>query len=241
MDAINWGYFVIMVTAMAVGFGLSRWTQSRLPLPPSQRWGIALGAFVGAMFGAKLPFLFEDWERFLDGFSWFSNGKTILTGMAGGYLGVEVAKWTMDIRVRTGDSFVVPAAAAIAVGRLGCFHAGCCFGKPTELPWGCVFPTIDMLPRHPTQVYEAGFHFLCVLVFLWCYQRGWFPGQLAKIYLITYALFRFATEWLRPELPIYAGLTGYQVASLVMAGLFSWLLWRDLKLGTTPELRQETA
>ena len=93
----------------------------------------------------------------------------------------------------------------------------------------------------PTQVYEAGFHFVCVLVFLWCYQRGWFPGQLAKIYLITYALFRFATEWLRPELPIYAGLTGYQVASLVMAGLFSWLLWRDLKLGTKPELRQETA
>ncbi len=67
----------------------------------------------------------------------------------------------MQIKVRTGDSFVVGIAAAIAVGRFGCLLFGCCYGLPTTLPWGIGFPSAEdggTIPRHPTQLYESLFH-----------------------------------------------------------------------------------
>ena len=113
---MNFGYTLIMISAIAIGFGVSRITQKDLGIPVWKRLGIGLGAFFGAMIGAKLPFLFDSWESFLSGATWFSNGKTILTGLVGGYLGVEIAKWSLEVRTRTGDSFVLPVALAIAVG-----------------------------------------------------------------------------------------------------------------------------
>ena len=84
---MNFGYALIMLLAIASGFMISRFTQSGLRLTWSERLGIGTSAFVGAMFGAKFPFLFEGWDAFLSGASWFSDGKTILTGLVGGYLG----------------------------------------------------------------------------------------------------------------------------------------------------------
>ena len=62
-----------------------------------------------------------------------ADGKTILCGIVGGYFGVEVAKWTLDVRVKTGDTFALPLALAMAVGRWGCFFNGCCYGVVTTL------------------------------------------------------------------------------------------------------------
>ncbi len=152
------GYAAIMIAAILAGGLLVRRTQQQLALSGAQKFGIGLGAFIGAIVGAKLPFLFEDWERFLDGSAWFADGKTILTGLVGGYLGVEIAKWTMGLSLKTGDTFVLPVAVIIAIGRLGCFFAGCCYGKPTNLPWGTVFASADTQPRHPNQLYEFIFH-----------------------------------------------------------------------------------
>src|SRR6187399_242919 len=104
-----------MIAAVGVGVWLSRRMQSSLPLSRRERIGIGLGAFCGAMIGAKLPFVFADWGGFLSGAAWFSNGKTILCGLVGGYLGVEIAKWVVGIRIKTGDSFAVPVADAVAV------------------------------------------------------------------------------------------------------------------------------
>ena len=108
------------------------------------------------MIGAKLPFVLADWQGLLSGRAWFENGKTIVFGMVGGYFGVELAKALLGVRVKTGDSFAVPVAAAVAVGRLGCFAAGCCHGRSRALPWGVDFG--DGLRRHPTQLYESAFH-----------------------------------------------------------------------------------
>jgi phosphatidylglycerol:prolipoprotein diacylglycerol transferase len=121
-----------MIAAVAVGAWLSRLTQTALPLSSAQRFGIGLGAFCGAMIGAKLPFVLSDWQGFLSGAAWFSDGKTILCGLVGGYAGVEVAKWALDIHVKTGDSFAVPVAAAVGVGRIACFVGGCCYGTSTS-------------------------------------------------------------------------------------------------------------
>jgi hypothetical protein len=141
---VPWTYPLIIFAAIATGLFVSRRTQRTLPMEDWQRIGVAVGAFVGAMLGAKLPFVLSDWQELLNGRAWFADGKTILTGLAGGYLGVVVAKWSLGIHTRTGDSFAVPVAASVAVGRLGCFVAGCCYGTPTSLPWGVVFAQHDV-------------------------------------------------------------------------------------------------
>lgn len=147
--------------------------------------------------------------------------------MAGGYLGVVVAKWSLGIRTRTGDSFAVPVAASVAVGRLGCFVAGCCYGRSTALPWGVVFAQHDSQPRHPTQLYEAAFHALAAVALYQLQRAGVFRGNLIKLYIIAYAAYRFLTEFLREEQPLWLDLTGYQWSALAMIVVFAGLWWHD--------------
>ncbi len=220
-------HFLFMVLALVAAFLLFRTSQKGLPLSGRERLGIAIGGLIGAMAGAKLPFLFSEWDLFLSGAAWFSDGKTILTGLVGGYLGVEVAKWSLDIRASTGDSFLIPVAVAIGIGRIGCFFGGCCYGTETTLPWGVVFPTVDSLPRHPTQLYEAMFHFACAGGGWWLQRHRLFVSNQVKLYILVYAIYRFFSEWIRPEARLYGGMTGYQIASLLIAGLMAWLWWRN--------------
>jgi phosphatidylglycerol:prolipoprotein diacylglycerol transferase len=220
-------YSLIMMAAIASGVFIAHWTQARLPLAPREKFFIGLGAFCGAMIGAKLPFVLSDWEGFLSGAAWFSDGKTIMCGLVGGYFGVELAKWILGVRTKTGDSFAAPVAAAVGVGRLGCFRAGCCYGTPTDLPWGIVFPAVDSHPRHPTQLYEAAFHLGAAILMWWLQRRGMLRGQLIKLYILSYLVYRFFTELIRPEARLAAGLTGYQLAALVLIMLFVWLWMRD--------------
>jgi uncharacterized radical SAM superfamily Fe-S cluster-containing enzyme/prolipoprotein diacylglyceryltransferase len=218
---MDWTYRAIMLAAVATGWILFR----RQPRPPDVRpremAAIALGAFCGGMIGAKLPFVLADWAGFLSGAAWFSDGKTIMSGLVGGYLGAEATEWALGIRTKMCDIFAVPLAAAIGIGRLACFHAGCCYGVATALPWGVDFG--DGLARHPTQLYESAFH-LSAAVVLWQLQRrGMFRGQLVRLYLVAYLVYRFGTEFIRPEPTIWLGLTGYQLAALVLAPFFA--LW----------------
>src|SRR5580698_2095411 len=121
-------------------------------LPRHDRLTINLAAFIGGVLGAKLPFVFvrgTDWF----GTAWLADGKTVSTGLIGAYIAVELVKWFCGIKAKTGDSFALPLALALAVGRWGCFFHGCCHGVPTQLPWGVDFG--DGVLRHPTQVYES--------------------------------------------------------------------------------------
>ncbi len=121
---VPWIYPWIMLASLATALALRSRTPQPSGLTSRQRLGIGLGAFCGAMIGAKLPFALSDWHGLIDGRAWFENGKTIVFGMVGGYLGVELAKAMLGVRVKTGDGFAVPVAGAVAVGRLACFAAG---------------------------------------------------------------------------------------------------------------------
>lgn len=230
--ALDYRYPLLMGAAMLACGILLRRSQEKLPLTWWEKAAIGLGAFCGAMLGAKLPFVLADWEGLRSGTAWFSDGKTIMCGLVGAYFGVELTKWALEIRTKTGDTFAAPMAVAVGIGRLACFVGGCCFGTPTSLPWGCRFPTAgDDLPRHPTQLYEAGFHFVMAAVLMVLRKRGVWSGQLAKFYILTYLGYRFVTEFIRPEARVFAGLTGYQWAALLLAPIFAWLWWRDATAG----------
>jgi phosphatidylglycerol:prolipoprotein diacylglycerol transferase len=220
-------YVGLMLAAIGLGFLLTRRFQEPLALSRSERLGILIGAFCGAMLGAKLPFVISDWEGLRSGAAWFSDGKTIMFGLVGGYAGVELAKAILQVRVKTGDTFAVPVPLAVAVGRLGCFRAGCCYGTPTGLPWGVDFG--DHIARHPTQLYEAAFHLTAAVVLFLLLRKGLFRGQLFKLYLLAYFAFRFLSESLRPEPRLWLELTGYQWAALALIPTFALLWWNDAR------------
>lgn len=219
---MNWTYAAIMTSAIAAGLLISRHTQVRMSLNRLERFGIALGAFCGGMIGAKLPFVLRDFDGLLSGRAWFDDGKTIMFGLVGGYFGVELAKWALGIRIKTGDSFAVPVAVAVGIGRLGCLSAGCCYGTVTSLPWGIDFG--DGLVRHPTQIYETTFHLAAAVVLAVMLRYRMCRGQLIKLYIIIYFVFRFCTEFIRPEPKLWLDLTAYQWAAMAFVPLFV-VLW----------------
>ncbi len=222
-----------MFTATLVAAILLRRSQRGLPLTATERLSIGLSGFIGAVVFAKLPFLVfssglgspaaaDAWMA-----SWLNDGKTVLWGLAGGYLGVEIGKWLSGVKTRTGDSYVIPVAIAIAIGRCGCLLFGCCHGTVTDLPWGIRFPLASdggLLARHPTQIYEIIFHLTAATLAWWGMQRQIFRGQWMLIYLLAYCGYRFATEFIRPELPIAGGLTFYQWSSVVLGAVYSMIL-----------------
>jgi phosphatidylglycerol:prolipoprotein diacylglycerol transferase len=223
-------YTLIMLAAVVVMSLLLRRWQARLPLAWWEKLGIGVGGFCGAMIGAKLPFALSDWTGLVSGTAWLSDGKTIMCGIVSGYFGVELAKWTLDVRIKTGDTFAVPVAVGVAIGRVACFVGGCCYGMPTGLPWGVEFARAgDSFPRHPTQLYEAAFHLTMAGVLFTVQQLGRFRGQLIKLYILAYLGYRFLTEFIRPEPRLLMGLTGYQWAALCLAPLFIWLWWKDAR------------
>jgi prolipoprotein diacylglyceryltransferase len=235
-DVRRLAYAGFMLLALAV-FLLAR---RRLPKTPGleavpwwKRVGLGLAAFVGGSLGGKLPFVLGRARGWLDGSipytgdrpfleefagAWLSDGKTIVAGLIGAYLAVELAKRLLEVRVKTGDSFAVPLALAMSVGRWGCFFNGCCYGTPTDLPWGVAF-LVDgrWVKCHPTQIYESIFHFTMAMILLWLTLRDLLPRQRLKLYLISYGVCRFLTEFIRPEPADWWGLTFYQWAALLLA------------------------
>jgi phosphatidylglycerol---prolipoprotein diacylglyceryl transferase len=220
---VRWIYAVVLLLAVVIAWLIVQRNQKRLPLSSAERWLIGGAAFIGSMVGAKVPFLLEQgWDGIYRGSVWFSDGKTILGGIFGGYLAVEAVKWIARIKTRTGDSFALPIAIAVAIGRVGCFLAGCCYGCETRMPWGVAFPSAQDpagVMRHPTQLYEVTFHGIAALSLVVFAQRRWFVQHQLKLYLIAYLVYRFFSEWIRPESAILLNLTVYQIASVVLTAV----------------------
>ncbi len=209
---------IILLVALFSAWWLTRSRQQKLHLADEDRAAINIAAICGAIIGARLPFWLEN--GFTSGnWVWWADGKTILGGFLGAYLTVEIVKEARGVKVLTGDSFAVPTAVMLAIGRLACFCSGCCYGRPTTLPWGINFSLpgeMDSTPRHPTQLYEILFHTIAAGCLLVLERYDLLKGQRLKAYLLAYAVFRFVTEWLRPE-PVFAvSMTAYQWAALLL-------------------------
>jgi len=232
-------YASFMLLALFV-FLLTRWFIPKPPgllvLPWWKRASLAAAAFIGGALGGKVPFLGTDPIGWLDLATWMQDGKTIVAALIGAYLAVELTKLVLDIRVKTGDTFALPLALAMAVGRWGCFFNGCCYGVETTLPWGVWFRVktaegFVYQKCHPTQIYESLFHLTMAVVLWQLMQRGLLPGQRLKLYLIAYGVYRFLTEYIRPEPSWWLGLTFYQwaAAALALGMIAQWLADRRVQ------------
>jgi phosphatidylglycerol---prolipoprotein diacylglyceryl transferase len=185
------------------------------PLTGSQRSSVFAAAIVGAAIGSKILGWFDHpgqlaarWQDpvFLLG------GKTIVGGLIGGWILVEIVKRAEGIRTRSGDLFAIPLAIGIAIGRIGCFLGGLAdetFGLPTNLPWAIDFG--DGIRRHPTQLYEI-LWLLALAQLLWrARTQPRKNGDLFKLFMIGYMGFRLLMDFLKPADPIF-GLTAIQWA-----------------------------
>lgn len=179
---------------------------------------VAVGALVGGTIGAKVLEIAINYDFFIKNIgnpSVFISGRTIVGGLIGGTVGAILTKRILGIKEKRGNLFAPAIAIGVAIGRLGCFFVGCCYGKATNLPWGVDFG--DHIPRHPTQIYESLF-MLGMFVYLEKIKNrsDVKPGQLFKLLMVSYFTFRFVIEFIRVEPVTLAGLTTFQFISVVV-------------------------
>ncbi|MDR3391390.1 MAG: prolipoprotein diacylglyceryl transferase [Sulfuriferula sp.] len=121
----------------------------------------------------------------------------------GGFLGVAFAMWLFARREGKSwlsiTDFIAPLVPlGLGAGRIGNFINGELWGRPTDLPWGMVFPDVDMIPRHPSQLYEFGLEGLALFALLWLFSARPRPmGAVSGLFLIGYGTFRFLVEFSR--------------------------------------------
>jgi phosphatidylglycerol:prolipoprotein diacylglycerol transferase len=196
------------------------------PDAPREPWRvhrlyIAAGS-LGATLGAYLAGSVNLWFSGIGGV-----GRSIAGALAGAIVAIEILKARNGIRGSTGLRFVAPLAAAIAVGRIGCFLAGLddmTYGTPTTLPWGVDFG--DGIKRHPVQFYEAVTMAVFLAVFIALVRRGNESVLRSGFYLFVgiYAAQRFVWEFLKPYGTVVGPFNLFHlisIALLVYAVLFA--------------------
>jgi phosphatidylglycerol---prolipoprotein diacylglyceryl transferase len=190
-------------------------------LDQDQRWLLIAAAAMGALVGSRTLGILEQAPRV--GLHWrllfAPGGKTIVGGLLGGWLAVEMLKRIVGIESRTGDLFAIPLCIGIAIGRIGCFLAGLAddtYGTPTTLPWGVDFG--DGIRRHPTQLYEMLFLlFLACLLWRWS-RRPHANGIIFRAFMAAYLTWRLLVDFLKPQ-PHIAGM------NLIQWACAAGLLW----------------
>lgn len=219
-------------------------------LPRAKLYDLCLWMLLASLIGSKLLMLFTEPEYRSNPLQLISLDFLRSGGVFyGGLLGAVLAGYILMKRYRlpwwkTADACAPGIALGNFFGRQGCFAAGCCWGKPTDLPWGVKFSELGHqitgvpigVSLHPTQLYES-FAMLIVFFFLlWLHQRRRFSGQVILSYTSLYSIIRFLIEFVRDDprgdilgLTSLTGLSTSQIISLVV-GLASLIIlvlrWR---------------
>jgi len=221
-------------------------------LPKEKIYDLSLWMLLAALIGSKILMLFTEPE-YRDNPLQLVSLDFLRSGgvFYGGLLGAVIAGFLLMKRYqlpwwKTADACAPGIAIGNFFGRQGCFAAGCCWGKPTSLPWGVKFseagheitgvPTNTYL--HPTQLYESFAMLLVFLFLIWLHKRKRFSGQVILAYALLYSAIRFAIEFVRDDprgdvlgLTTLTGLSTSQLISLVIgitALIVMIVRWRRL-------------
>jgi phosphatidylglycerol:prolipoprotein diacylglycerol transferase len=207
-------YGVLLAAAYLLGLKLAMNRAKARGLDANRVLDLGIYIIISALIGAKLLLLVTDFRTFR------ADPRELLTlARSGGVfyggliLAVVVALWYIrKIGLplwTTCDVFAPGIALGHVVGRFGCFFAGCCYGRPTTLPWGITFTdpfaaanvgTPLGVALHPTQLYEAGAELIILFVLLATERKGRpFAGRTFWLYMLLYAISRFIIEFYRGD------------------------------------------
>ncbi len=257
-------YGVLLALAFLVALVVAARLAVKDELPRERVYDLGLWMLLAALIGSKVLMLWTEpgyrenlWQ--LLSLDFLRSGGVFYGGLIGavitGYFLVRRYKlpWW-----KTADAFAPGIALGQSIGRLGCFAAGCCWGKPTTLPWGVRFTEkgheITGVPidvhLHPTQLYESAATLALFFFLLWLHRRRRFSGQVILFYAVLYGAIRFLIEFVRDDprgdiagLTSLTGLSTSQMISLLV-GLFGLILlivrWRRAAGGKIDDVPQAT-
>jgi phosphatidylglycerol:prolipoprotein diacylglycerol transferase len=203
----TYGFFV------ALGFAVGIWTATRVGkrqgVPSQQVMDMAFVMIVWAIIGSRLFYVLINFSYYkaqpLDIIKLWQGGLVF----SGGLVATAAAMlWYLKRHClsfwSTGDLWAPSLALGQAIGRIGCYMAGCCYGRPTGSAWGVVFTHPKSLaplniPLYPTQVFEAFAGFAIFLVLIYLHGKRKFEGQVFLWYLILHSTARLLVERFRGD------------------------------------------
>ncbi|HEY9403746.1 MAG TPA: prolipoprotein diacylglyceryl transferase [Pyrinomonadaceae bacterium] len=206
-------YGVLLALAFLAALLVAARLGARDGLPRERVFDLGLWLLLAAIVGSKVLLLVVEPEyraaplRLLS-LDFLRSGGVFY----GGFLGAVLTAYVLVRRYqlpwwRTADAFAPGIALGQAIGRQGCFAAGCCWGKPTTLPWGVRFSELGQQVTgvpidahlHPTQLYESFAAFLFFALLIWLHRRKTFNGQIILAYGVLYGATRFIIEFFRDD------------------------------------------
>src|SRR4051794_22313170 len=252
---------------LAVGMLLALFVASRLGardgLPRERIYDLGLWTLVGGLLGSKILMFFVEPDVKIFTLDFLRSGGVYYGGLIGGLLAVVLLVHFYKLPFgKVADAFAPGLALGQAFGRQGCFSAGCCWGKPTTLPWGVHFtelgheytgvpiygPDGNDIYLHPTQLYESFIMFAVFGFLFYLHRKKKFDGQVLIAYGIIYSIVRFSIEFIRDDprgdLFGFTSLTGLStsqgISLLVAAGSIVFMIIR-LKKAKTSEVQSVAA
>ena len=243
-------YGVFLAIAFLCAILIAVRLAARDGLPRERIYDLSLWMLLGGLVGSKVLMLFtepeyRDHPMQLLSLDFLRSGGVFYGGLIGAVLmGYFLMKRYKLPWWKTADACAPGIAIGNFFGRQGCFAAGCCWGKPTTLPWGVKFtelgheitgvPTGTYL--HPTQLYESFAMLLVFFLLLWLHKHKRFSGQVILVYALLYSIVRFAIEFVRDDprgdifgLTTLTGLSTSQMISLIVgvgAAVLLIIRWR---------------
>jgi phosphatidylglycerol---prolipoprotein diacylglyceryl transferase len=233
---------------VAIAFLTALWLAGRLGkaagLDPEAVTNLGIYCGLAAIVGAKVMMFIVELPRYAEHPGDIFTMETLQSGgvFYGGLIAaLGVAWWHMRKTklppLQTADVFAPAIALGHGIGRLGCFSAGCCWGRECHLPWAVTFtnPAANEItgvplgrPLHPTQLYESFAEFAIFTVLYWRVRRGHARGEIIGLYLLMYSAVRFTVEFFRvhEQGNLWGGpLDTSQWISLGLLAAGGWLVW----------------
>jgi len=220
-------YGALVALGFVVGLTLAARRAKQAGVNPDIISNLGVWVIVAGMLGGKLFHVIFFWNEFVAG--WRAAGLASLREgfvFYGGFIAASatVIGYCRYHRLPTwtvADVFAPCVALGHALGRLGCFFNGCCYGKTCDLPWAVRFPPpheMAGLPVHPTQLYEVAGNLALFGGLSWWRPREKFPGQVWWGYVLGYGVLRFAVEFSRGDYPYRFGpfTLGHAVAAALI-------------------------
>jgi len=242
-------YGVLLALGMLLALFVASKLAARDGLPRERIYDLGLWTLIGGLLGSKVLMYFTEENVQILSLDFLRSGGVYYGGFIGGFLALVVLiRWYKLPFWKVADAFAPGVAIGQAIGRQGCFAAGCCWGKPTGLPWGVHFteaahdftgvpiyaPDGAALHLHPTQLYESIAMLIVFAVLVYIHKKKRFDGQVLIAYGIIYGIVRFTIEFFRDDprgnlfgLTSLLGISTSQIISLLVATFaVIFMIWR---------------